>query len=181
MAEWIIRLREDLRKDEGGPYLHAYPDPISPMGKRLGRTGIINCARTGYLPPQELSRLHEGRPWTIGYGRARGIKYGDKITVEQAEAWLEEDTQIAIKDAEEVVGSAWKSLNGPRKSVLANMSFNLGRQKLSEFKMTLNFVRRGLYDFAAVQMANSRWAKQVKRRADRLIKQMNTGEYQKNV
>jgi lysozyme len=178
--DWKTRLVEDLKIDEGGPYLHAYPDPLSPMGKRLGRTGVINCARNGYLPPKELTRLHEGRPWTIGYGRARNVKYGDKITKEVAEKWLLEDVETAIKDAEDIVGPSWNSLNGPRKAVLANMAYNLGREKLSEFKNTLKFVRLGLFDFAAVQMANSLWAKQVKRRADRLIKQMNLGEYQPN-
>lgn len=175
--DWIERLKADLRKDEGGPYLHAYPDPLSPMGKRLGRKGILKCATTGYLPPEEKIRLHEGAPMTIGYGRARNVKYGDKITEGTAEVWLHEDVMQAAKDAEELVGPNWKNLNGPRKAVVTNMAFNLGRAKLAEFKNTLLMIRRGLYDMAATHMRKSLWARQVRKRAARLIKQMETGEY----
>lgn len=176
MEEWITRLKEDLRKDEA-LMLHAYPDPLSPMGQRLGGRGIFKCGQTGYLPTEEKIRLHEGRPWTIGYGRARHVNYGDKITKGTAEAWLHEDVMQAAKDAAELVGPNWEKLNGPRKAVVANMAFNLGRAKLAEFKNTLLMVRRGLYDMAATHMSRSLWARQVKKRAARLIKQMSTGEY----
>ena len=32
-----------------------------------------------------------GAPWTIGYGRAHGVKEGDTCTQEEADAWLVED------------------------------------------------------------------------------------------
>lgn len=177
--EWITRLKEDLRKDETLA-LYAYPDPLTPMGQRLGHKGIMRCATTGYLPSEEKIRLHEGRPWTIGYGRARNVKYGDKITDGTAEAWLHEDVVQAAKDAEELVGPNWKNLNGPRKAVITNMAFNLGRDKLSKFTNTLLMVRRGLYDLAANHMRKSLWARQVKTRARRLIEQMEKGVYQNN-
>ena len=36
-----------------------------------------------------------GAPWTIGWGRAHGVKPGDVCTKAQADAWFIEDTQTA--------------------------------------------------------------------------------------
>lgn len=177
-SNWVEILKEDLKKDEGGPYLHAYPDPLSPMGRRLGKDGILRCATTGYLPQLEKTRLHEGAPMTIGYGHAKPwVTYGTQITKERAEVLLDSDLAVAIRDAEELVGRPWDQLNGVRKAVVSNMSFNLGRQKLSEFKRTLKAIQEHNYKDAALFMSQSLWAKQVKSRADRLIKQMLHGRY----
>jgi lysozyme len=177
MTEWKEKLKEEIRADEA-LMLFAYPDPLSPMGKRLGRSGITSCGTTGYLPPAEKLRLHEGRPWTIGYGHAKPwVTYNTKITKERAEVLLEADTNEAIRDAEDLVGRPWDQLNGVRKGVVSNMSFNLGKTKLAEFKRTLQAIREYNYKDAALFMSQSLWAKQVKGRADRLIKQMLTGRY----
>lgn len=61
MSSWLEVTKEELKKDEA-LMLHAYPDPISPMGKRLGNSGIFRRGRTGYLPPEEKTRLLEGKP-----------------------------------------------------------------------------------------------------------------------
>jgi lysozyme len=57
-----------------GLHLSAYPDPASPL------------ARTG---------KGAGDPWTIGWGRTRDVKRGDKCTLDQANAWLREDAERA--------------------------------------------------------------------------------------
>jgi lysozyme len=57
-----------------GLHLSAYPDPASPL------------ARTG---------KGSGDPWTIGWGRTKDVKRGDKCTLDQANVWLKEDADRA--------------------------------------------------------------------------------------
>lgn len=175
---WEQVTKEELRKDEA-LMLHAYPDPISPMGRRLGRAGIFKCGTTGYLPPEERSRLEEGKPFTIGYGHAKPwVKYGAQITKERAEILLDNDLQAAVSDARFLVGPVvWNGLAPARKSVLANMAFNLGRERLGGFKNMLNAVREGRFNDAALEMINSRWYQQVRSRASRLADRMRAGVF----
>lgn len=65
-----------------------------------------------------------------------------------------------------------------RQIVLIDMAFNLGINNLLAFKNTLKLVEQGKYKEAAVEMLNSKWANQVGRRAIRLSKMMETGNYQ---
>ncbi len=149
-----------LKRDEG-LRLKAYPDPLSPR------------AKTG---------KGSGAPWTIGYGRARGIQEGQVITEATAEAWLIEDA----REHNRVIHAAlpWlKRLDPVRRRVIENMHFNMGwddpktpqREGLSGFVNTLAHVEAGRYAQAAAGMRASLWAKQVQGRADRLAREMETG------
>ena len=113
---------------------------------------------------------------TIGYGHTAGVKAKDVITKEQADAFLEADIENAINDAR-IVCPCFDQLNGPRKTVIANMSFNLGMNRLALFQRTLAAVCSGKYQDAALHMMQSKWASQVKQRAVRLAKRMSTGEW----
>ena len=137
----------DLIREYEGLRLEAYPDP-----------------GTG------------GEPWTIGYGHTGPeVKEGLEISQEQADDWLAEDVEEAIRDAKAVVAS-FDALDFARKTVMVNMAFNLGRKKLSTFHATLAAVNAGDYQSAALHMLASRWATQVKGRARELAKRMSTGE-----
>nr|WP_303682975.1 hypothetical protein [Brevundimonas naejangsanensis] len=149
-----------LKKDEG-LRLKAYPDPLSPR------------AKTG---------KGSGAPWTIGYGRASRIQEGQVITEATAEAWLIEDA----REHNRVIHAAlpWlRSLDPVRRRVIENMHFNMGwddpktpqREGLSGFVNTLAHVEAGRYAQAAAGMRASLWAKQVKGRAERLAREMETG------
>lgn len=149
-----------LKKDEG-LRLKAYPDPLSPR------------ARTG---------KGSGAPWTIGYGRARGIQEGQVISEATAEAWLIEDA----REHNVVIHAAlpWlKRLDPIRRRVVENMHFNMGWDNpktpavegLAQFKNTLGHIEAGRYAEAAAAMRVSLWAKQVKGRAVRLAREMETG------
>lgn len=149
-----------LKVDEG-LRLKAYPDPLSPR------------AKTG---------KGSGAPWTIGYGRARGIQEGQTITAATAEAWLIEDA----REHNAVIHAAlpWlRRLDPVRRRVIENMHFNMGwdnpktpaLEGLSGFVNTLAHVRSGRYAQAAAGMRASLWAKQVGRRATRLALEMELG------
>jgi lysozyme len=70
------------------------------------------------------------------------------------------------------------SLDDSRKGVLINMSFNMGVGGLLAFKHTLAAVQSGDYAGAANGMQSSAWYTQVGARAQRLVKQMQTGIWQ---
>ncbi len=163
---------EEIKKDEH-LLLHAYPDPLSPLGKALGHRGILRTGN-GEPIPGHLSGI-DGKPWTIGFGRARNVKQGDKITLEKAETWLHEDvvdSYIACKDKLDI---DWDGLNAERQSVLINMCYNLGYQSLKGFKNTLKAIKERRFTDAANLMLQSKWAKQVGKRAERLALRMKTG------
>lgn len=69
------------------------------------------------------------------------------------------------------------SLPDARKGVLTNMAFNLGVGGLLEFKNTLAKIQVTDYQGAADNMVLSAWYTQVGARAQRLVKQMQTGEW----
>lgn len=163
---------EEIKKDEN-LLLHAYPDPHSPLGQALGHRGILRVGN-GEPVPAHLKGLN-GDPWTIGYGRARKIKQGDKISLEKAEVLLHEDVVDSFISCRDKLSIDWESLNAERQSVLINMCYNLGYQKLKLFKNTLAAVNEGRYVDAGNLMLKSKWAKQVGKRAKRLALRMQTG------
>lgn len=69
----------------------------------------------------------------------------------------------------------WTDMTDNRQRVLANMDFNMGLDKLSQFKNTLTYMRLGQYDKAADGMLQSLWARQVGARAKRLADMMRNG------
>lgn len=67
-------------------------------------------------------------------------------------------------------------LDEVRCRALANMAFNLGIPRLLEFQNTLQALKDGRWDDAAVEALNSRWAKEVGDRAKRIAEVFRTGK-----
>jgi lysozyme len=91
-----------LIKGFEGLHLAAYPDPASEL------------ARTG---------KGLGDPWTIGWGRAKNVKRGDRCTLDQANAWLREDVEEA---AQIVRDSVTVPLTAGEFAALTSMAYNFG-------------------------------------------------------
>jgi lysozyme len=91
-----------LIKGFEGLHLSAYPDPGSPL------------ARTG---------KGSGDPWTIGWGRTRDVKRGDKCTLDEANAWLRED---ADRSAGIVRTAVQVPLTAGEFAALTSLAYNLG-------------------------------------------------------
>jgi lysozyme len=85
-----------------GLHLSAYPDPASPL------------ARTG---------KGSGDPWTIGWGRTRDVKRGDKCTLDQANVWLKEDADRA---ADIVRTAVQVPLTAGEFAAYTSLAYNLG-------------------------------------------------------
>lgn len=128
---------------------------------------------------------------TIGYGRnvednpftaeelvmlGREEFFLEAMTEEEAEFLLEND----VNNIKTRLMSLFplENLNGPREAVCINMAFNLGIGGFFKFKKMISAVKDGYYEKAAVEMMDSRWAKQVSNRANELAIQMHSGSWQ---
>lgn len=128
----------------------------------------------------KLIKKHEGlrlKPYrcssqkiTIGYGRNL---QDNGITLEEAETMLQHDLGTAIKDAQSLPFFA--SLNEARQAVIVDMVFNLGLPRFGMFKKMIAAIERELWHVAANEMLNSRWARQVGKRANTLSEMMRLG------
>lgn len=108
---------------------------------------------------------------TIGVGR----NLTDKgITESEAQQMLADD--VAEVQAS-LAANGFPLSDDPRYWVLVNMAFNMGVHGLLQFHNTLSLYRTGDFAGCAVAMLDSQWAKQVGDRAERLAKQMETGEW----
>ena len=109
---------------------------------------------------------------TVGYGRNL-----DDVGISDPEALilLDHDLQAAgmelIKTFPFVAG-----LDVPRQAALLNMAFNLGINRLRGFKKMWMAIAEGDYLIASDEMLDSKWAKQVGERANRLAAIMRNGE-----
>jgi len=104
----------------------------------------------------------EGIP-TIGYGR--NLK-DVGINPTEAEFLLRNDMQSALLAA---ASFPWFiDLSELRKAVIVDMVFNMGLPRFKTFKKMILAVINKNYPGAALEMLDSKWAKQVGDRADKL-------------
>jgi lysozyme len=115
--------------------------------------------------------------WTIGIGRLVDKRKGGGLRDAEIDFMFRNDVQDRV-DALQQVLPWFIFLDIPRQGVLLNMSFQLGVDGLLAFKQTLSFVKQGAHAQAAASMLKSLWAQQTPARAQRLAKQMETGEWQ---
>lgn len=91
--------------------------------------------------------------WTIGYGHTRGVRQGQTITAEMAEAMLAQDMADAAEAVERLISVP---LTDNQFSALASFAFNVGAGNLQE-----STLRRKLNagDYGDVPVELNRWVK----------------------
>jgi lysozyme len=110
----------------------------SPEGRALVRTSE-DCKLQAYL-------CSAGVP-TIGVGHTRGVRMGDRCTVQQADVWLTQD----LEDAEAAVNELVKvPLTQGQFDALVDFVFNLGAAKFAASTL-LKLLNAGNYTAAAAQ------------------------------
>lgn len=107
---------------------------------------------------------------TIGIGRNL-----DDVGITRAEALY-----LLDNDIEKVISVVsfqpyWEELNEVRQRVIIDMVFNLGWPRFSKFKKLIKALNDRNYTNAALEMLDSKWARQVGQRANRLAEMMRTG------
>ena len=96
---------------------------------------------------------------------------GTPVTDERILDVFHADCDVAYSDAcALVLNFAGQSIDAQR--VIVNMAFNLGRNRLGQFKKFLAAVNEGKYDKAADEMIDSKWYHQVGRRSKELVEIM---------
>ena len=137
----IVKLREQLAIDEGVKY--------------------------------EIYNDHLGYP-TFGIGHLvvesdeeHGKPVGTPVSEDRVNSVFEKDVAIMIDEAKKIFPNL-DELPEEAQQVIVNMTFNMGSPRLSQFKKFIAGVNAGDWNKAAVEMMDSRWARQVGDRAVRL-------------
>lgn len=70
-----------------------------------------------------------------------------------------------------------EELDGVRQLILMDMAFNMGVPRLCKFKKMWNAIHEQNFEAASLEMMDSKWARQVGKRAKKLSDAMKTGEF----
>lgn len=110
---------------------------------------------------------------TVGVGR----NLEDKgLSEDEIEYLLDNDINDCIGQAQTL---PWfDGLDPVRQAVIVELLFNLGLTRFKTFKKFISSMSEHHWIHAAGELRNSRWAEQVKGRADTLIKMVISGEWQ---
>lgn len=84
---------------------------------------------------------------------------------------LDFDISVAVEELDRVFPS-WRTHSEARQTVLVELCFNLGAPRLKEFTKFWFAMQQQNYDEASRQLLDSKWAKQVKGRADTLTRRL---------
>lgn len=109
---------------------------------------------------------------SIGYGRCLDIK---GISKEEAEMMFETDLFHASDQYVKLPWSMTQNLNVSRRRVIVEMIFNMGLGGVLGFKKMWAAIRVKDFNKAAHEIMDSRYAKQVRSRAERLADEMRNG------
>ena len=127
-------------------------------------------------------RLHEGVekfPYrcTAGYltiGVGRNIEERGLLD-DEIDFILDNDIEVVMSEVS-VTFDWFFDLSEVRQRVVADMIFNMGLPRFKQFKKMIAALEEGDWSEAANQMMDSKWAKQVGKRAERLRDMMETDE-----
>jgi lysozyme len=107
---------------------------------------------------------------TIGVGRNL-----DDVGISAAEADLLLQNDLAHIEAQALTFPWYVTLDAVRQAVILSLIFNLGLRGFQGFVNTIKSIEAGNYADAAERLMESKWAKQVGQRANRLSEMMRTG------
>ena len=108
---------------------------------------------------------------SLGYGRCIEPSVGLGITRDEATDLLENDVFRCLGE----VRRCWPwfdTLRPAHQSVIVQLSFQLGQPSLLGFVKMLGAIEQGDMNTAAVELLDSRFARQVPARAERLARQL---------
>lgn len=100
-----------------------------------------------------------------------GQPIGTEVSEERVRKAFNLDVAVTIDECK-VLYPDFDDLPEECQHIIANMMFNMGRPRLSKFKMMKAAIDNRDFNEAAEQMIDSRWHDQVPNRAKRLVKRM---------
>ena len=132
------------------------------------------------IKQQEGCRLTRYRDkfgyWTIGYGHLldQSDPWPETINEKIAEELLDKDISEATLICARVVPN-FSYMDEPRRAAFISMAFNLGEGGLGKFKKMLAHAEKQNWAGCAVEMIDSKWARQVPDRVLSTIKIILSG------
>jgi lysozyme len=120
---------------------------------------------------------HLGLP-TFGIGHLvtendeeHGCEVGTEVSEERVAEVFEQDIEITLDECQRLYED-FDHLPEEVQLIIANMMFNMGRPRLSQFKGMKAGIDARDWNQAADEMVDSKWYRQVTNRADRLVTRM---------
>ena len=102
-----------------------------------------------------------------------GASVGTKVDSDRVQEAFEADVESVLSDCERLYVQ-FEHLPEEVQLIVANMMFNMGYTRLSKFKGMKRGVDARDWESAADEMVDSKWYRQVTRRADRLVVRMRS-------
>lgn len=99
------------------------------------------------------------------------FEVGQEVSKERVDECFSNDIDKVIEDCI-VLYDDFYTLPDEAQLIIANMMFNLGRPRLTNFVRMRKAVNEHNWQEAKIQMLNSKWARQVPNRAKRLSERM---------
>ncbi len=102
-----------------------------------------------------------------------GQSVGTKVAYQRVMDCFREDCDVAVRECVILYGEDYfEDFPGEVQEILVNMMFNLGRPRLGKFKKMMAALKKEDWKEAAVEGRDSRWHKQVTKRAERLMSRL---------
>jgi len=102
-----------------------------------------------------------------------GRPVGTPIDEERVRSCFDRDLDIAIGECTALYGEgSFGELPDEVQQILVNMMFNMGRPRLSKFKKMNTAISESNWKEAAKEGRDSRWYRQVTKRAERLMSRL---------
>ena len=99
------------------------------------------------------------------------LEVGSEVSKERVDECFLNDIEKVIEDCT-ILYDDFYTLPDEAQLIMANMMFNLGRPRLTNFIRMRKAINEGNFTEAKIQMLDSKWAKQVPNRAERLSERM---------
>ena len=112
---------------------------------------------------------------TIGVGRLIDEELGGGLSDDEIDYLLTNDINRCIEEAETYPWFA--GLSEPRQAVVISLLFNLGKPRWDGFKKAQAAIAAGDLAEASRQLLDSKWARQVGKRAHEMAAQLQSGEW----
>ena len=102
-----------------------------------------------------------------------GQPVGTKVAYQRVMDCFRQDCDVAVRECAILYGEDYfEDFPGEVQEILVNMMFNLGRPRLGKFKKMMAALKKEDWKEAAVEGRDSRWHKQVTKRAERLMSRL---------
>jgi lysozyme len=144
----------------------------------MNKTAVFEQLKIDEGVVYEIYLDHLGYP-TFGVGHLvlesdpeHGKPVGTPVSEERVKECFDKDLETAITECVTLYGDEWEGFPGEVQEILVNMMFNMGRPRLSKFKNFWAAMSAGDWNKAADEMIDSRWYRQVGKRAERLVERM---------